>query len=62
MINILERAGWIINLDKGQIPTQATMFLGFVVDSLKMEFQLPKKKIVKILDKIKEVLSVYMSG
>ena len=52
VIDVLGRAGWVINLDKGQMPTQATTYLGFVVDSRSMRIYLPEAKVEKILEKI----------
>ena len=39
------------------MPTHAATYLRLVVDSLKMEFYLPEKKILKIKEKILELLS-----
>ena len=38
------------------MPTQTPVFLGFHVDSLKMEFRLPEVKISKIMEKIMSAL------
>ena len=42
---------------QGQMATQAATYLGFVIDSLRMEFYLPEMKILKIKEKILELLS-----
>ena len=54
VIDMLGRARWV---DKGQMPTRAATYLGLVGDSFRMEFYLPEMKILKIKEKILELLS-----
>ena len=51
IFDVLGRAGLVINLDKGQMPIQASVYFGFVVDSRSMRIYLPEKKIEMILGK-----------
>ena len=51
ILDVLGRAGLVINLDKGQMPTLAAVYFGFVVDSRSMRIYLPEKKIEMILGK-----------
>ena len=51
-VDVLARAGWVINLDKGQMPSQAAVYLGFVLDTKNMVFRLPEEKVAKILDQV----------
>ena len=43
--DVLGRAGLVINLDKGQMPTQAAVYLGFMVDSRSMRIYLPRRRL-----------------
>ena len=48
VIYLLENLGLVINYPKSELsPTQAIEFLGFVVNSTKMELKLPGEKIIK---------------
>ena len=51
IFDVLGRAGLVINLDKGQMPIQVSVYFGFVVDSRSMRIYLPEKKIEMILGK-----------
>ena len=47
----------MINIDKGQFPSQQAVYLGISVDTEKMMFVLPEKKMNKIVGEIAEVFS-----
>ena len=57
VIDVLGRAGWVISMDKGQMPTQTATYLGFVINSKSMRIYLPEAKVEKILGKIKNLLT-----
>ena len=61
-VDVLARAGWVINLDKGQMPSQAAVYLGFVLDTENMVFLLPEEKVAKILDHPEEVTAQGAGG
>ena len=47
----------MINIDKGQFPSQQAVYLGITVDTEMMLFILPEKKMSKIFEVITEVFS-----
>lgn len=48
--NDLRNAGFIVNLKKSHLePAQIGTWLGFNIDTTKMEFSVPKEKIIKLL-------------
>ena len=48
-VNLLEALGFLVNYPKSQLePSQTTVYLGFVIDSVKKELQLPNEKVDKI--------------
>ena len=51
IFDVLGRAGLVINLDKGQMPIQVSVYFGFVVDSRSMRIYLPEKKFEMISGK-----------
>ena len=51
-----DRAGWVMNADKGQPPSQSPQFLGFVCDLEEMQFKIPEKKLEIILSDIDTIL------
>ena len=56
---ILTELGWLLNT-KGAKPSSSTLFLGLIIDSLKMEFQVPMDKILRckaLLSTIHELAS-----
>ena len=55
--DLMGMAGWVINLDKGQLPSQQAVYLGITVDTQNMMFKLPAVKEEKILGDIAEVLA-----
>lgn len=50
---LLEALGFIINVDKSNLsPTTTCKFLGFIIDSHKLQVTLPKEKVLKIKTEI----------
>ena len=43
-IDLVGRCGWVINIDKGQFPSQRAVYLGISVDTKKMMFALPRRR------------------
>ena len=52
VINVLGRTGWVFYPCHGSDAIQAATYLGLVVDSLRMKFYLPERKIMKTMVKI----------
>ena len=57
VVKILESLGFIINKEKSVlIPSQKMVFLGYVIDSVKMTVALPEEKLIKLK---KQILSLW---
>ena len=59
-VDLMNRLGFIMAMEKGKsdlVPKQVITFLGTIIDSVKMEFRVPKGKIVKYKKKIERLLS-----
>ena len=46
----------MINVDKGQMPSQTAVYLGFVLDTRRMVFSLPEKKVAKMLEQVGDLI------
>lgn len=55
--DVLKRAGYVVSIEKAKEPDQRILFLGLEVDSRKMMFFIPEKKLVFINDSIDSICS-----
>ena len=53
--NIFRKAGWLFSEKKGQPPSQSPEYLGFILDTKSMTFQIPAEKKEKILTLLKDL-------
>ena len=47
----------MINVDMGQMPSQSSIYLGFVLDTKRMVFSLHEKKVAKILNQVGDLIT-----
>ena len=64
-VTLLSKLGFILAMEKGKsnlVPTQVITFLGTIIDSVKMEFRVPKAKIAKFKKNIERLISAAGAG
>ena len=57
-VSLLQSPGFVLNEEKSElVPTQKIVFLGFIVDSVRMSLALSQDKIDKIVNHCQDTLS-----
>ncbi len=54
---LLSQAGWVFSESKRKDPSQKPIFLGFLVDTVRMTFHVPQEKLDNVISTIGEILS-----
>ena len=57
MVQTLQKAGFIVSLNKSQGPEKRICFLGLEICSESLSFYIPEKKLLKILHEVENLLS-----
>ena len=53
----LKKGGWLVNFEKSSLtPKQVGKWLGIIIDTKTLTFHVPKEKIQKLLNRIKQIL------
>merc|ERR1712082_488623 len=53
----LSQVGWVFSESKMRDPSQLPIFLGFLVDTVKLTFHLPQEKLDNLVSSMEEILS-----
>jgi hypothetical protein len=57
VIAVMERLGWLINMDKLEGPAQLLTFLGILIDTVKQTLGIPQARLVTLLAKLTDLLA-----
>ena len=63
VLDLLENLGFLINYDKSELePTQSLIFLGFLISTVTMEINLPKKKVSQAIQEARNLLQHHQAS